>query len=895
MSYSDAIFYLDHVNGSDAVRATLSGVVFSNPSGTIVRGAYAGHGLVTGAIVTVSGTTNWNGAWKITKVDDNNFDLDGAVWTAGADNTGDVVPFGGSSWADAWKTITAGATAARIAAGDVVRIAKSPAPVSLGQTAKWTDTTKVGGGLESEKSISSTTDANPISVALTGHGYSSGDVVSIYGHSTNYNANGTWVITVTDANNFTLTGAIGNGAGAGGATGKCRRVNSRTVLLSTAVTLMIDEADGGWTASGSSTVSHPAYTSDGKSGNACVKVVKFSPTANTLYAYKTIPSTDFSSYGAITLWIKVGTAISSTDNWKICLCANADGTGILDTFPLPAIAGTGEWKPFRIVKSGGGSLNSAVGSIALYSGGTAATTSGISMDNINACSATGLNLASLISKSSAEHGGDEAFYGLKYIAGRCLGLDNEVASYFHQGNGYHGTTETVTLYYREAVQIETQEALQDSGTEGNLIEFLGGYNTSNNVQDGETYLDFMGYSSGYINALNRSYFKLDRLSVTRGGLYGISIQGILLGAVIGEINDLNNCSGHGLYIGTPVAITTLKHCNNNGSFGFYCGGSSVEITTISQVNNNLLHGISIAGIPANVKISTIGSASNNGISSRYRGIHIKTSGYVEIGTISEASLNMGDGVAIEETCGSLIETVTAANFNGVNGIYFSSETTNNEINQITAANGNGAYGVAYAITALENFVNSLSTQDNVTGAISNLGGKQYIGSASLAESTKISNTSNGRECFVGIARYGVDGRWYRGYPNGVASDQITGGQTEAWAYGGSGLCQYYNPSSATVPIVEEFYIPCTANTAIQCHFYKRKTVSGATCKVSFSASGCGITPIRNVDVNLSDAWSEFTSASMTPTRTGFIRIVLKVYDGTTTGDIGIDDIHAAAV
>lgn len=45
----------------------------------------------------------------------------------------------GSSWALAWKTVTSGATAARIAPGDIIRIAKSPDPTSLGQTALWTD------------------------------------------------------------------------------------------------------------------------------------------------------------------------------------------------------------------------------------------------------------------------------------------------------------------------------------------------------------------------------------------------------------------------------------------------------------------------------------------------------------------------------------------------------------------------------------------------------------------------------------------------------------------------------------------------------------------------------------------------------------------------------------
>lgn len=49
----------------------------------------------------------------------------------------------GSSFALAWKTITSGATAARIAPADIIRIAKSPAPTALaGTTATWTDLSK---------------------------------------------------------------------------------------------------------------------------------------------------------------------------------------------------------------------------------------------------------------------------------------------------------------------------------------------------------------------------------------------------------------------------------------------------------------------------------------------------------------------------------------------------------------------------------------------------------------------------------------------------------------------------------------------------------------------------------------------------------------------------------
>ena len=47
----------------------------------------------------------------------------------------------GSDWANAWKTITSGATAERIAPGDAVGFTKGPDPSSVGNVT-WTDCLK---------------------------------------------------------------------------------------------------------------------------------------------------------------------------------------------------------------------------------------------------------------------------------------------------------------------------------------------------------------------------------------------------------------------------------------------------------------------------------------------------------------------------------------------------------------------------------------------------------------------------------------------------------------------------------------------------------------------------------------------------------------------------------
>ena len=61
----------------------------------------------------------------------------------------------GSDWANAWKTITSGATAARIAPGDTIKCAKSDDPVSLGVTG---NVTKDSGTITLSAAVTKTID-----------------------------------------------------------------------------------------------------------------------------------------------------------------------------------------------------------------------------------------------------------------------------------------------------------------------------------------------------------------------------------------------------------------------------------------------------------------------------------------------------------------------------------------------------------------------------------------------------------------------------------------------------------------------------------------------------------------------------------------------------------------
>lgn len=623
MSYSNAVFYLDYVNGSDSARGTFAGVA-SNPAGSTTNIAAVGHGLITGAVVTLSAFSAWlNEAWKITKVDNDNFTLDGAVWQATADPNGTVAPFGGQNWADAWKTITSGPTVARIAPGDIVRIAKSSAPVSIGN-GTWTDNTQAAGGFPATVAITSSTNATPIVITKVAHGYVNGDIIQVVGHTTNTAANGIWKVANKTADTLELEGSIGNGVG--GATGTMQLVTSKVVQLATAQTKTITRCESNWTAiaGGDATPTLVAVSTDAKEGGNSVRItLDASVQVSKGQAYFALSgATDFSSYQNISFWLKNSAAINNATTWKVVLCSDAAGATPVDTFYIPAITTTGRWIPLNIAKSGGGNLGNSIQSIAVYSDTTApANNSNILIDNFVACTTDGLNMQSLISSNSAEQGGTEGWHGIQSISenGTLIALDNEVNCKANAGNGYSGTTQTVTTYKRETIKTalvsagSAAQTVQDDGSiAGGNIQFQGGYNTSNSVQDGETFFDGLNGLGQGIQFSGRQYITINYLNTYRYD------RGIVVGSRCTITNISNSCNNttDGVTFGlsgtgnsTYNTVTTISNANNNGNVGIRFGSTVTAescyntIKTINNSNNNsygFVFGIGIKDVIWNI-------------------------------------------------------------------------------------------------------------------------------------------------------------------------------------------------------------------------------------------------------------------------------------------------------
>ncbi len=497
MAYTNAVFRIDLVSGNDGARTALTSCTASNPSGTITRITKTAHGLVTGAVVDLTLFSSWlNAAWKITVVDANSFDLDTAVWQATADADGTVTPRGGSSWSDAWLTISTGASGARTQSGDVIRISKTADPVSLGQNASFTD-------------------------------------------------------------------------------------ESKTITLTTAVTKKVEDAISGWTAAANVTL---GTNTNRKLGATAMTVTVANAFTTGKVCYQTIAgggTQDFSGYQVLNFWMRPTAGIAIAANtYKICLCSDTTGDTIVDTFNIPALFSNAAWQPFSI--NLGGNMGASIQSVSIHAivdpGNSAAV---FSLNNIFA-SAGNLTLKTLIGKNNY------VYYNIQSIDGTTISIDgnNTVVA----GRGYSGTTESVTLYYREVFQIPASSGTWQSTNEagdgiGGIISYICGWNTSNDTRDGETVVAsaVVGVGTG----LNLSSF-IDFSYLVLARFNGSIAAGIE--------NNISNCVVTGS--ATFVSLTSVsanyfscKFLNNSGSSSAFGGkvffkdcefrshpGSAIQVT-----------------------------------------------------------------------------------------------------------------------------------------------------------------------------------------------------------------------------------------------------------------------------------------------------------------------------
>jgi hypothetical protein len=757
----------------------------------------------------------------------------------------------GLSFANRWKTFTSGATAARIAPGDTIRVMGSPAPTSLGMTATWTN-----GPMPAAKNIVSSTNATPIVMTVTGHGYANGDTVMILSHTTNTNAVGVWEIANQTANTFELVGSTGNGVG--GATGTVSNINNRKVKLNAALTQTvashnnIGEGRTAWTASASVTATLSSTTKQADVSDSIAVAAAFTTGKA---AYKATGTLNLSGYKQISFWIQqtVGTVIVAGDV-QFRLCSDVAGVTTVNTIAIPALDGTTRWTPFTV--DTGAALGASIQSIAFdVNVDRGAQTFLIS--NIIACkdstSADSITLSSLIGKNTT----GETWYGVQSIVGTRLLLDQipTLTSQSTSNRGYTGTTETVTTYKRETVKpgVGVTSTITDSGTSGSPITYSGGWDRTNmSSQTLETWLDGQtGIGTTGISAGN-TFNVISNFAAVRY-LTGFAIGGV---DNIATLIAANNCNKGIAASGTRVSITC--------PYIMQTGHTQAGITDAGN-NSNLTFGKNYNAANTSINIGTSGGASctiNTGYDVRNAFSGILITGLNSFLNSPSVSYCDDSGITIQSFTTIISPTIT---------------------NNIGYAISGGASARVY----------SLVSSGNTLGGVRIVSTPMRLFNSTISEGTQISVASQDYYGYVSTSiKHDATADNHRIY---VDQDTIFSDATTR--HTASGISWKYSvlnsgrlsTSPLKIPVAT---IPCAASVArtVKLWFYRSNANMIGLLRIRGGQIGGVSADVSSITSGSASTWEQL-SITFTPSEAGVVDIEAGYYttDGALTYTGYIDD------
>ena len=322
-------------------------------------------------------------------------------------------------------------------------------------------------------------------------------------------------------------------------------------------------------------------------------------------AYRALPSTlDLSSYTKINFYVGVISGSPNTfrdTNVKICLCSDSLGNTPVNTFVIPyndIVVGATNMRPIEIDFVA--ALGSSINSIAFYRDNTGATLNFM----VNHLIATNtISLLDLIGKSTSIF---SEWFTIKSIVNDVIILDRN--QFTNTGSNNMDETENVECYIRRGAflaEINTSvgSLALPAKTFGNEISerlnITGGWNTSTNIQDGETWIDnLFRYNSGlyFVQSTNGQY--VERLGLARftNGIYfngnsviysqakQITIVDCTIGYAGGNhllITDCKilNCSTYGMSFSDEYGIAKNILIKNQGNQG---SNSAINSTSDSE-------------------------------------------------------------------------------------------------------------------------------------------------------------------------------------------------------------------------------------------------------------------------------------------------------------------------
>ena len=490
----------------------------------------------------------------------------------------------GSSWANAWKTLTNGATAARIAPGDVIRIAKSPAPTSIGN-ATWTNLSKTvtlatAQTANIDRCESAWTAANSATVTLTGvatdakEGSYCMKITFPSSPATNtkyaYYATGTLDLSSYQKISFWIK----NSAAISNATTLkvclCSDTAGATIvdtfyipaIPSTGRWLPLTIARNGGGNLGSSIQSIAIYTdSSTPTGSSYIYVDNFIACTTNGLNLQSLISKNSAEQGGTEGWYGI---------------QSINGTTILldnDT---------------NTKADGGRGYSGTTETVATYKRETIKTdlssSSSVSVQLVQDSGTSGNNIEFQggWNTSTTVQDGETFFDGLNGW-GRGIVISGKTYTTLNYINVYR--YETGIFYY--------------SNANNNTITTLS--NVNNNSSSGISFYTSNNTITTLSNANNNGY-------------YGISFSDGGNNNKVSTISNANNNSSYGVTFnnGHNNKISTISNANNNGQSGIYYtnGASNNTIITVSNVNSNGGYGVYFSSGNSNNTIKSLSTSGN---------------------------------------------------------------------------------------------------------------------------------------------------------------------------------------------------------------------------------------------------------------------------------------------
>ncbi len=662
------IFYMDYVNGLDATTDTPLGwwsVAYTGGTAP----APAADEVVTGAtslntaklsVVVAPTSGSWAGG-----------DAAGTMYFYGKSGAfvAEQVDCAGGGHFDiaadfvycAWKTITSGATAARIAPGDIIRIAKSPDPTSLGMTASWTNLSR----------------AVVLNSAVTAN-------VDL--------CEAAWTAATADV----TTSAVG---------GFCKEGSfSSSIAIATDFgtgKVAYDTLGGATDYSGYEQLSFWILTDVSVADNVlklCLCSDAIGDTIIDEFVIPTVPGTSTWTIFTVDKSATLGASIQSValyaiadpgtvtvylDNIIACKAANlADSLSLTSLISKNSLAqgGTEGWYGIKSINGTAIELDndtsSGAGAGSGYSGTTETVTT-YKRETIKTILAPNYDTPVQEIQDSGTIGNN-----IEYQGGyNTVSIIQDGETFFDGSHSYGNGLQLSSKSYNTINYLNFSRYRNgiyfDSGSNNNTIT------TISNVNNNET--GMIIYGNNTITTI---------LNANNNNNIGIYLPGSV---TITTISNVNSNFGDGIRLGgNNNIITTITNANNNGSpftgqGVYFQSGNNNTITTITNANNNAIYGIAITGSNNNT-ITTITNANNNAI----YGIAITGSNNNTITTITNANNNAIYGIAFIISNNNTIRSLsTSGNTSG--GIY--NDTGTNYVNKAVIAE-------ATKVTGLTTFVNS---------------------------------------------------------------------------------------------------------------------------------------------------------------------------------------------